>query len=112
MRINWGRRQMDEQAVSGSSRREFLKHTGQLAAAATILSAAAPRVHAAEDNTIRVALVGCGGRGVGAAADALSVKNGPIQLVAVADVFDDKVSNASKNLGERFKVQVDVPQDR
>ncbi len=40
---------------------------------------AVPRVHAAEDNTIQVALIGCGGRGTGAAANAMSVKQGPGQ---------------------------------
>ena len=52
---------------------------------------AVPRVHAAEDNTIQVALVGCGGRGTGAAANALSVKQGPIKLVAMADVFENRL---------------------
>ena len=46
---------------------------------------ALPHVHAAENNTIQVALVGCGGRGTGAAINALSVKNGPTKLVAMAD---------------------------
>ena len=49
-----------------------------------------PHVHAAEDNTIRVALIGCGGRGTGAAANALSTKSGPIKLVAMADVFPEQ----------------------
>ena len=51
-----------------------------------------PHVHAAENNTIQVALIGCGGRGTGAAADALSAKNGPIKLVAMADVFEDRLT--------------------
>ena len=48
-------------------------------------SVAVPHVHAGENNTINVALIGCGGRGTGAAADALSVKQGPLKLVAMAD---------------------------
>src|SRR5947207_7712462 len=72
------------------SRREFLKTTGQVAAASALAGVALPSVHAAEDNTIQVALVGCGGRGTGAAANALATKNGPIKLVAMADVFEDK----------------------
>jgi predicted dehydrogenase len=103
---------MSSQQAAGGTRRDFLKQTGRLAAATTLVSAAAPWVHAAENNTIRVALVGCGGRGIGAAADALSVKNGPIQLVALADVIAPHVTNALSTLGGRFGGQVDVPEDR
>ena len=85
---------MDVQFSNGKTRREFLKQTGQIAAATTIVSATAPFVHAGEDNTIRLALVGCGGRGTGAAANALSVKNGPIQLVALADIIPGQLANA------------------
>ncbi|MEX0611851.1 MAG: gfo/Idh/MocA family oxidoreductase, partial [Pirellulales bacterium] len=49
---------------------------------------------------------------IGAAADALSVKNGPIQLVALVDVIAPNVTNALSNLGGRFGSQVDVPEDR
>ena len=54
-------------------------------------------VHAAENNTIQVALVGCGGRGTGAADNALSTKNGPIKLVAMADVFPDRLNGSYEN---------------
>ena len=57
-----------------STRREFLKNTGRIAAASALAGVAIPRVYAAEDNTIQVALVGCGGRGTGAAKNALSVR--------------------------------------
>ncbi len=57
-------------------------------------------VHAAEDNTIRVALVGCGGRGTGAADNALSTKQGPIKLVAMADVFKDRLDDSYSQLKE------------
>ena len=76
---------------SGLSRRGFAQRLGQVAAASTLATLNAPAVHAAEDNTIQVALVGCGGRGTGAAVDALATKNGPIKLVAMADVFEDKL---------------------
>lgn len=96
----------------GTSRREFLKSTSRIAVASALASAAAPRVHAAEDNTLQVALIGCGGRGTGAAADALSVKQGPVKLVAMADIFEDRLSGSFKNLNDRFAAQVDVPEDR
>ena len=64
------------------------------------LSQASPSrsVHAGENNTIQVALVGCGGRGTGAAANALSTKSGPIKLVAMADVFDDRLDDSYDEL--------------
>ena len=74
-----------------TTRRDFLKTTGQVAAASALAGVAIPSVHAGEDNTIQVALVGCGGRGTGAAANALSTKSGPIKLVAMADVFEDRL---------------------
>ena len=46
----------------------------------------------AEDNTIRLALIGCGGRGSGAAANALTVPNGHAKLVAMADLFEDRIT--------------------
>jgi len=97
---------------STSSRRSFLKSSGQAAAATAIVAGATPAVHAGEDNTIRVALVGCGGRGTGAAANALSVNNGPIKLVAMADVFEDKLNRSKKSLQGRYGQKFDVPADR
>jgi len=77
-----------------------------------VASAVVPHVHAAEDNTIRVALVGCGGRGSGAATNALAVKGGPIKLVAMADVFEHRLKSSYENLKNRAGDQVDVPEDR
>jgi len=94
------------------SRREFLKNTGRIAAATSLASMVVPKVHAAEDSTIQVALIGCGGRGTGAAANALSVKGGPIKLVAMADVFPKKLEGSFNALKNQFADQVDVPEDR
>lgn len=95
-----------------TSRREFLKDTGRIAAASALAGVALPYVHAAENNTIQVALVGCGGRGSGAAVNALSTKSGPIKLVAMADVFERKLQNSYENLKKHFADQFDVPEDR
>ena len=57
------------------SRRRFLKSA---AAVSVLAGVKIPFVHAAEDNTLQIALVGCGGRGTGAASNALSVTGPPI----------------------------------
>jgi len=98
-------------AQHGTSRRAFLKTSGKLVAGGTLLGAVASRAYAGEDNTIKIALVGCGGRGTGAAANALSTK-GPVKLVAMADVFEDRLSSSLRNLSGRFGKQVDVPPER
>jgi len=98
---------------SGPSRRQVLKATGA-AAASALAGMVVPQVHAAEDNTIRVALVGCGGRGTGAAENALNVaRYGPVKLVAMADVFKDRLNNSHDSLSEsKVAKQMDVPPDR
>ena len=104
---------MSELKQNVVSRRELLQSTGRVAAATALASAAiGPRAFAAQDNTIRVALVGCGGRGTGAAVNALSVKSGPIKLVAMADVFEDRQRSSLHALNERFRSQIEVPKDR
>jgi predicted dehydrogenase len=95
-----------------ATRRHFLADTGKIAAASAFAGLAVPSVHAAEDHTIRLALVGCGGRGTGAVGDALSVQNGPIRLVAMADVFDGRLSHSHDTLTEDFSDRIDVPPDR
>ena len=103
---------MNETPESLSSRREFIKNTGKIAAVSALAGVAIPRVHAAENNTIQVALVGCGGRGGGAAANALSVKACPIKLVAMADVFEHRLKGSHEALSREFKNVVEVPEDR
>lgn len=99
-------------APPATSRREFLKHTGRIAGASALAGVAIPHVHAGESHTLQVALIGCGGRGTGAASNALSVKNGPIKLVAMADVFERKLSGSYANLKRHHGEQVDVPEER
>ena len=76
-----------------TSRREFLRHTGGALAGASLASAVAARSYAAEEGTIKLALIGCGGRGTGATIQALSTE-GPTKLVAMADVFDDRIKRS------------------
>lgn len=92
------------------SRRDVLRSSA-LVGGALLAGAIAPAVHAAEDNTIKVALVGCGGRGGGAAVQALSTK-GPTELYAVADVFQDRLSGTLRGIASSRKGQAEVPPDR
>ena len=96
---------------TSTSRREFLKKTSGALAGATLAGAIGARAYSAEQNTIRIALVGCGGRGTGAAVNALSTK-GPTQLVVMADVFDNRLQTSLKSLSTQFPGQLDVPRDR
>jgi predicted dehydrogenase len=94
------------------SRREFLARSGQVVAGSALAGVVLSRAYAGEDNTIRVALVGCGGRGSGAVANALSSPTGPTKLVAMADLFDDRLTGSHKALNEQFPRQVEVPPER
>lgn len=95
-----------------TSRRQFIRTSGNVAALSVLANVAIPAVHAAGSDLIQVALVGCGGRGGGAAANALSVRRGPLKLVAMADVFPERLANDLDMLQKRFPNQVDVPPDR
>lgn len=103
---------MSENSSNGLSRRELLKTTGRVAAAGALVGMTVPKVHAGESNTIRVALVGCGGRGTGAAANALATKQGPIELVAMADVFPHKLESAHDALKKEAPDQIKVTEDK
>jgi predicted dehydrogenase len=89
-----------------------MKTSGKVAVASALAGLAIPAVHAGENNTIQVALVGCGSRGTGAAEDALSSKFGPTKLVAMADVFPDRLKGSIDHLKRAKANQVDVPDDR
>ena len=97
---------------SSPTRRDFLKTSGVALTAGALAGAVVPKVHAAEDSTVQIALVGCGGRGTGAAQNALSVQNGPVKLVAMADVFEHRLNGSHDALKGKFEKQMDVPEDR
>ena len=112
------------------SRREFIKTTSQLAAASALAGVALPHVHAAEDNTIRLALIGCGGRGSGAVANAMSAGGlvvgddggtkraagsgggGPVKLVAMADLRQEKIDQSYGALSPMLGDWIEVPPER
>ncbi len=94
------------------SRRQFIARTGLAATTSVLTGVSLPPVHAAEDNTIRLALIGCGGRGSGAVADAFDSRHGPVKLVAMADLFANRLQGALQVLSEKFPDRVDVPPER
>lgn len=71
-----------------------------------------PSVHPGGDDLIQVALVGCGGRGSGAAVNAVSTTSGPIKLVAMADAFGDRLTSSFDNLKKGIGDRMDVPEER
>ena len=96
---------------ASESRRSFLK-TGSAAAAGSALAGVAiPQAHAASDDTIRFVVIGCGGRGTGAAQNILKTK-GNVKLVAVADAFQKKADYSVSSLATRYKDKVDCPEER
>ncbi|MEK7755390.1 MAG: gfo/Idh/MocA family oxidoreductase, partial [Acidobacteriota bacterium] len=103
---------MSDNETGATSRRQFLTNTSRITGASALAGVVLPHVHAAENNTVQVVLVGCGGRGTGAAVNALSVTNGPTRLVAMADVVPQKLNASHDKLKTQFAGQVDVPPER
>lgn len=93
-----------------ASRRDFLK--GSALAGVTLASGLGTmNVHASSNETIKVGLIGCGGRGTGAALDAMAADEN-IQLVALGDAFKDRLDSAKDRLqqaiGSKFAVKDDT----
>jgi myo-inositol 2-dehydrogenase/D-chiro-inositol 1-dehydrogenase len=92
-----------------TTRRSFLMTSSATLAGATLLHAspAAPR----DERELKVALIGCGGRGTGAAAQALSTA-GKVKLVAMADAFQDRLEGCLAELTKSYSGRLDVPESR
>ena len=97
---------------SSTSRRQFLKVSGRVAAASALAGTAVPHVHAAGSEVIKLALIGCGPRGTGAVFDAFATRGGPVKLWAMADIFRDKIEGSLKHIAAQFPDRVDVPAER
>jgi len=95
-----------------ASRRSFLRQSIALSGAAAVAPyAVSLGVHAAGSNVIRIGLIGCGGRGTGAALNALNA--GPdIRLVALADIFNERLENGYQELKTARPAQVEVSPER
>jgi predicted dehydrogenase len=87
-------------------RRDFLKETAAVGAGLSLAHTA----HAAGSDVIRVGIVGCGGRGTGAAADAMNADSG-VRLVAMGDLFQDRIESSRALLKAEKPAQVEVDHD-
>ncbi len=94
-----------------ASRRDFIKTASATATGVAITSQFARTVHAQGSDEIRFAMVGCGGRGTGAAEQIMNTK-GKTKLVAVADAFEKNATSSLNQLSRKHKEKVDVPEDR
>ncbi len=101
--------------MTDSSRRDFLRTSSAAALGAGLVSTLSTQAYAAGDDTIRVGLVGCGGRGSGAVAQTLSAP-GNVKLVAMGDAFADQLERSLKQVTKKVEGDetaiVDVPEER
>ena len=88
-------------------RRDFIKTSAVVAGGAVLSSMPLSGAYAAGSDVIKVALVGCGGRGTGATFDALS-SGMNIKVVALADAFKDNLESTYKTLKEKWQDKIDV----
>ncbi|MCA9414966.1 MAG: Gfo/Idh/MocA family oxidoreductase [Candidatus Omnitrophica bacterium] len=94
-----------------SNRRDFVKQTATLTALAAS-SKWASGAFAGSDETLKVGLIGCGGRGSGAVVQALTADKNT-KLIAMADVFKDRIESSLDGIkGSDVADRVDVPEDR
>ncbi|MCI0488645.1 MAG: Gfo/Idh/MocA family oxidoreductase [Blastocatellia bacterium] len=95
------------------SRRDFIKTTTAAAVGGTLASRldVIPGAYAAGSDEIRIGLIGCGGRGTGAVANALESAPG-VRVVAMGDVFKDRLDESRKNLTEKHAEEIAIPEER
>lgn len=100
-------------AIAPVTRRDFLRTTSTALAGASMVGAMSVgrSVFAAADSPLKIALIGCGGRGTAAAIQALNT-GGPTKLVAMADAFDDRLGDSLKKIADKHPNRVDVPKER
>lgn len=95
------------------SRRSFLQTSAALGAGIAAAAPLSPPVHAAGSDVIKVGLIGCGGRGTGAASQALQA-DANVKLVAAGDLFPDRLEQSLNVLARDAKIKdkLDVPPER
>src|SRR5688500_12156252 len=102
----------DEVAGNPITRRSFLQTTSLAAGGVALGGLSVERAAFAQgSDTVKIALVGCGGRGSGAAAQALSTE-GNVKLVAMADAFADRLDGSYNNLVKNHKDKMEITDDQ
>ncbi|MGE3407832.1 MAG: Gfo/Idh/MocA family oxidoreductase [Pirellulales bacterium] len=105
----------ENKPLDGASRRDFMKVSTAAVIGGTMAGglSLARSAHAAGDDTIKIGLIGCGGRGTGAASQALHTQ-GPVKLIAVGDAFRDRLDGSVAELEKdgSIKDRIDVPEER
>src|SRR5690606_21461436 len=94
-----------------NSRRDFIKTSALITGGALLNPFVLPGAYAAGDDVIKIAVIGCGGRGTGAVFQAFATGHN-IKLVAMADAFRDRLDNSFKPISEKHPDKVDVPEER
>ncbi|MCH7729625.1 MAG: Gfo/Idh/MocA family oxidoreductase, partial [Planctomycetes bacterium] len=95
-----------------TNRRSFMKQSTAAVVGGSLAASlgTARMAHAAADDTLKVALIGCGGRGTGAAINATRA-DANIKITVLADVFPDRIEHCKRNLGPRLRDKLAVPDD-
>jgi predicted dehydrogenase len=103
----------NEAHISGKSRRDFLKASTAATVGTTVASGfgVIPGAYASGSDMIKVGLIGCGGRGTGAAFNVLKAASG-VKIVAMGDVFKDRLQESRERLLKNFADKIDAPLDR
>ncbi len=102
-------------SAKGTSRRDFIRNSSLLVAGGAMVGGSlniAQAAHSFGSDEIKIGLVGCGGRGTGAAIQAMNTTGGPVKLVAMADAFEDRVQAAYRTVKGQHGDKVDVPKER
>lgn len=101
----------EEPKTRGISRRQFVKSSAVAASLATLTAGIQSKVYAAGTGTMKIGLIGCGGRGTGAIVQALNACKGA-KLVGMADAFEDRLERSFQSVSKRHPDRVDVPPKR
>ncbi len=96
-----------EESSSHINRRSFVKQAAGSASVLALSSALAPGVHAAGGDELKIGLVGCGGRGSGAASQALTATDTPVKLWAMGDLFPDQIEKSYAMLSQGAEKRYD-----
>ncbi len=100
--------------MTQKSRRDFIRASSLLVASGAVSGglSIARAAHARGSDLIRIGVIGCGGCGKEAAVRALCTTSGAVKLVAMADVFGDRIQAALRQMKSRHAERIDVPRAR